>query len=361
MMKKMTLLLGLFLCICLPITLHAQEDDSRYLIGAVPEVNGKVLFTKEFSIPGMSQEEIYNRMSNWMEERLKNNENNSRIVYTKPEDGKIIGVGEEWIIFSSTALSLDRTQINYQLTVTCESEKCLLEVEKIRFSYREGREKYTAEEWIVDKYALNKTQTKLVRGLAKWRRKSVDFIDNLGVSAADALSAAPAKSLAAEKVEEKKEEKSTIPSGPMVIIPKTQVEVVSTQKVPVSPTPVVSENIMTGYTQVIPKELAPNTIQMGAGKLVITVGTDAFNMTTLTANAGGSLGKISEKSVIFTLLTPDQPYESVEKAETYTVRFYPNNQTEPSVVLECKKVPSQAPLEGQPRMYIGEIKKAWTK
>ena len=47
--------------------------------------------------------------------------------------------------------------------------------EKIRFNYREGKEKYTAEEWITDKYALNKSQTKLVRGLAKWRRKTVDL------------------------------------------------------------------------------------------------------------------------------------------------------------------------------------------
>ena len=34
-----------------------------------------------------------------------------------------------------------------------------LMVEKIRFNYREGKEKYTAEEWITDKYALNKSQT----------------------------------------------------------------------------------------------------------------------------------------------------------------------------------------------------------
>lgn len=39
--------------------LQAQDkDDSKYLAGAVPEVDGKVVFTKEFSIPGMSQDEI---------------------------------------------------------------------------------------------------------------------------------------------------------------------------------------------------------------------------------------------------------------------------------------------------------------
>ena len=53
-----------------------------------------------------------------------------------------------------------------------------MEVEKIRYTYRE-KEKYAAEEWITDKYALNKAKTKMVRGLAKWRRKTVNFADNL--------------------------------------------------------------------------------------------------------------------------------------------------------------------------------------
>ena len=64
-----------------------------------------------------------------------------------------------------------------------------MEVEKIRFTYGEN-EKYTAEDWISDKYALNKAKTKLIRGLAKWRRKTVDFADNLFTGAAQALGAA---------------------------------------------------------------------------------------------------------------------------------------------------------------------------
>ena len=137
----------------------------------------------------MSQDEIYERLLGWMDARLKENENTSRVVFSDKEKGQIVGIGDEWIVFSSTALSLDRTKILYQLTVTCQPEKSVLEVEKIRFNYREGKEKYTAEEWIVDKYALNKAKTKLVRGLAKWRRKTVDFVDDLCLGAAEALSA----------------------------------------------------------------------------------------------------------------------------------------------------------------------------
>lgn len=225
-MKNLTQLLFTLFCLCLPAMLQAQDrDDSKYLAGAVPEVDGKVVFTKEFSIPGMSQDEIYERLLGWMDARLKENENTSRVVFSDKEKGQIVGIGDEWIVFSSTALSLDRTKILYQLTVTCQPEKSVLEVEKIRFNYREGKEKYTAEEWIVDKYALNKAKTKLVRGLAKWRRKTVDFVDDLCLGAAEALSATTAKALVEEKKEEKKEVKAVVNSGPTVITPKKQVTV----------------------------------------------------------------------------------------------------------------------------------------
>ena len=111
-----------------------------------------------------------------------------------------------------------------------------------------------------------------------------------------------------------------------------------------------------------PEEVADFAIQPGNGKLVIVIGEEPFNMTMMTANAGGSLGKIAgNKPVIFTILSPEQPYAQMEAAQNYTVRFYPNGQTEPSVILECKKVPSQAPIEGMPRTYIGEILKAKIK
>ena len=247
-----------------------------------------------------------------------------------------------------------------------------MEVEKIRFNYREGKEKYTAEEWIVDKYALNKAKTKLVRGLAKWRRKTVDFVDDLALGAAEALSASTAKKAAeaAEQKEAKKEEKSVVNSGPIVIAPKAEVEVktpAETGKVtvipatPLTPATPATSGTVPGYKEVAPDQLPANAIQMGAGKLVLVIGSDAFNMTMMTANSGGSLGKVNGKPVVFSILSPDQPYEQMEKAESYTIRFYPTGQTEPTVILECKKLPSPATMEGMPRTYVGEILKAMVK
>lgn len=356
-MNRLTHFFLVLFLLCLPVSIMAQKDkddndDSRYLVGAVPEVDGKVVFSKEFSIPGMSQDQIFDRMMKWMENRLKENKNQgSRIAYWDKEKGMIAGIGEEWIVFRSSALSLDRTWTNYQITVTCKPGQCLMEIEKIRFSYREN-ERYTAEEWITDKYALNKSKTKLIRGLAKWRKKTVDFADDLFASAARALGAAEA---AEPEVQTAK--KAVTAPGPVVITPATPVTVATPSA---STTPSVSGSIP-GYTEVAPSQVPASAIQMGAGKLVIAIGKDAFNMTMMTANAGGSLGKMDGKPVVFTIFSPDQSNEQIEKAETYSVRFYPSNQTEPSVILECKKLPSQAPLEGQPRTYVGEIVKAWIK
>lgn len=377
-MKKLTKLLFIVLCLCLPTVLQAQKrDDSKYLAGAVPEEDGKVVFSKEFSIPGMSQDEIFERMQKWMDLRLKKNQNEtSRVVYTNKEKGQVIGIGEEWLVFSSSALSLDRTLINYQLSAFCQPEKCEFRIEKIRYTYREGRdqEKYVAEKWITDDYALNKSQTKLVLGLAKWRRKTVDFADELCKEATQALSVANIDQIVVltdeevEEAKEKKESKAIVNSGTTVINTKQQPVAQQAETPVVAPAaqPVVEQtpapsSQQSAYKEVTPDQLPANAIQIGAGKLVIVIGTDAFNMTMMTANAGGSLGKMSGKAVIYTFLSPDQPHEQLDQAATYTVRFYPNGQQEPSVVLECKKLPSQEPLEGQPRMYIGEIVKAQLK
>ena len=163
-----------------------------------------------------------------------------------------------------------------------------------------------------------------------------------------------------EKKEEKKAETALVNSGTTVITPKTQVtvETPKTSATPVAAT----ESASAAYREVSPDAIPSDAIQTGNGKLVIVIGEEPFNMTMMTANAGGSLGKIAgNKPVIFTILSPEQPYAQMEAAQNYTVRFYPNGQTEPSVILECKKVPSQAPIEGMPRTYIGEILKAKIK
>ena len=234
-MNKFTILF-LTLFLALPMAMKAdsakeKKDDTRYLVGAVPEVDGKVVFSKEFQIPGMSQAQIYDTMTKWMDERLKENKNiDSRIVFSDEAKGTIAGVGEEWIVFSSSALSLDRTLVNYQITVTCKPGNCLVELEKIRFTYRET-EKYKAEEWITDKYALNKAKTKLVRGLAKWRRKTVDFADDMFMDVAVAFGAPDTRPKTEKKKKEEEQQKPSVvaAAGPIVIGQAAEFDYAGTQ------------------------------------------------------------------------------------------------------------------------------------
>ena len=54
-MNKLTILFLTMLLTCLPMAMRAEShkekrDDTRYLAGAVPVVDGKVVFSKEFQI-----------------------------------------------------------------------------------------------------------------------------------------------------------------------------------------------------------------------------------------------------------------------------------------------------------------------
>lgn len=354
-MKNLTKITSLLICLLmLGTTMQAQEKqvnkDARYLEGAVPEVDGKVVFTKEYSIPGMSQDEIFDRMNQWMDTRLKENKNNSRILYANKEKGQIVGTVDEWIVFSSNALSLDRTRILAQLTVLCQPEACTFNIEKIRYIYREGEEKYDAEDWITDDYALNKSKTKLIRGLAKWRRKTVDYVNKLFTQAADALSAVaeePAMQTTPDTTEV-----ASIPQQQVVIVPKKKVILKDNNAAAV---PQAAPHVPAGTKTVSPAELTEDLIQPNAGRLVIIIGNDPFNQTMMTANAGGSLGEMDGKRVVFTILSPDQSHELMDSTDEYTVRFYPNGSNTPSVELQCRKLATPETPDGMPRTYVGEI------
>lgn len=66
-MNKLTHFFLVLFMICLPATLWADndkdDDDSRYLAGAVPEVDGRVVFSREFSIPACHKTKSMNGCS----------------------------------------------------------------------------------------------------------------------------------------------------------------------------------------------------------------------------------------------------------------------------------------------------------
>lgn len=417
---KQFVFLFVILWIGLPAVLYGQ-DNTNYLAGAVPEVDGKVVFSKTYSFPGVSQDAIYERIYPWLKDRMEGNQNNSRVVYEEKEKGQLVATAEEFLVFNSTALSLDRATIHYQVTINCLPEKCTVAMERIRYVYQED-EKYTAEEQITDKVALNKDQTKIYRGNKKFREKTVDMANELldGARIAFGLpkdqvvpitekASAP---LVAEKQAENVPQVKQTPAETQDVAIEPEVVL----QAPAIPSVSSVENAQSsaslqGYKQITPDKIPGNIIKMlSEDWMLITAGDDQqFNM--MTASWGG-LGRLYEKPTASCFINPTRyTHQLMEKNDTYTLTFYteayrdalqycgtnsgrdgdkvkgsgltpittPNGSkafAEAWLIIECRKMVSQslshdalfdekvkADWVGKQlhKMYIGEIINVWVK
>jgi len=98
------------------------------------------------------------------------------------EEHKIICHFEEWMTFTNNFINLDRTRFIYTLTADCEAGRVTVRIMRIKYWYeenRDGGERYSAEEWITDEWALNKKKTRLSRISGKFRRKTVDRVEEI--------------------------------------------------------------------------------------------------------------------------------------------------------------------------------------
>lgn len=160
-----------------------QVLDQKYLAGAVPEVDGKVMFETTIQAPGKSGQVIYNIMQQEMARMTKEpgQLEQSRLTLEDKEKLQIVGNYQEWLVFKNKPLNLDRTRLFYHLIVDCADGQATVKMTRIIYLYDEERNPttYYAEEWITDRYGLNKKQTKLARVSGKFRRKTIDRKDYL--------------------------------------------------------------------------------------------------------------------------------------------------------------------------------------
>ena len=184
------------LLLCVPMLAFAKEkrDDSKYLAGAVPEVNGQVLFQQAFAVKDKNKQEIYAVMKDYIRQMTKE-EIQMRGTKMAMEDsvaGTVVGRFEEWMTFKKKPLVWDRTRFRYLLTAECSDGKCHMTLTQISYYYEEDNDGYNgrtyrAEEWINDANALNKAKTKLLWGSAKFRRKTVDRVEEIFTNAREAF------------------------------------------------------------------------------------------------------------------------------------------------------------------------------
>lgn len=164
------------------VVVEKPNPDQKYLQGAVPVVDGSVVFSKTIEVPGKSAFEIYNIIGKFLQDETREaNQINSLLVKADTTDYELGARYEEWLVFKSNAISLDRTRFYYVLKAVCQNGKAALEMSHIKYLYEEERnpQRYKAEEWITDKEAVNKKNTKLLPLTGKFRRKTIDRKDYL--------------------------------------------------------------------------------------------------------------------------------------------------------------------------------------
>ncbi len=384
----------LFFMILMSVAVRAQ-DNGKYLEGAVPEIDGKVVFTKSLHIPSFSKDRMFETVSNWANERFKSVEGFGQgVVYSNKETGEIACRGDEYLVFSSSSFSLDRSRISYLLKMECGEGTCEISMSGIRYqydvSYQKQPERYTAEEHITDKNALSKG--KLNRGNGKFRVKTIDLKDELFTEITLLFSSSLV-------------EKPVPVTASVVAEPEKPVQTVSTIPAAVASSP------LAGYKQIIPEKIPGNIIKMlSEDWMLITSGNkEQFNM--MTASWGG-LGFLYQKPVAFCFINPARyTYQLMEKNDTYTLSFYteayrdalnicgtksgrdtdkikesgltpivtPSGNhafSEAWMIIECKKLVSQSFIpeavndgalkeswtgKAMHKMYIGEIVNVWVK
>ena len=192
-MKRTTLL---FIA-CIAFLSSFAGIDPHYGVGAVPVVNGRVLFEKTITVNGATQEEIFEKAIRWAETRfVKPTVIASKYTETDSINGHFVVNAEEYIIFRNTFLELDKTRINYWYEVSCQDNTVTVRMTRITYWYeeeRDGGRRFTAEEWITDEECFNKKQTKFLRGSGKFRIKTIDLFDNLARELMSQFSIAKAK------------------------------------------------------------------------------------------------------------------------------------------------------------------------
>lgn len=160
------------------------KADAKYMEGAITtNAEGKVEFTLDTDANGKSADEIYNIVYQYMSD-LTQGENNikSRMALVNKDQHIIANTMDEWLVFSNTFLSLDRSEFRYNLVASIKDNHLTLSMERLYYVYEEDRStgfKAPAEEIINDKIALNKKKTDLAKIFGKFRKFTIDRKDQI--------------------------------------------------------------------------------------------------------------------------------------------------------------------------------------
>ncbi len=181
-----------------------EQDLTAYMQGAVPEVDGKVVFTTTIAAPGKTAEQLFPIVAQWANLRyMPNTENgiwndpdyyfnkdNASVKTADKAKGLFVCQGDEEQVFSNRTLAKDYCIMNYTLTIQLGEGSVTATMSNISYVYTlsETPERIAAEDWITDSEAFNRKGTKMLKGSGKFRIKTVDLKNQLFKEIGEAVS-----------------------------------------------------------------------------------------------------------------------------------------------------------------------------
>lgn len=401
-MRRRALLVVLSLMVGIAAISQDNGGMEKYLKeGAVPSVGGKVVFSDSVAIiQGYSAQQVNSIVRTWIDGYLKGNKGpKNKVVVDK--DGRIDAIAQTDIVFTDNSFSYDKASMNFVLSLNSTADKCNIAISRITYNYNDGdgMELIVAEDYITDDNAVNKKRTRLYPITGKFRRKTIDTVEDIFSSFRDAM-----------KFYSKEGMAQIVRSAPHVMSVKEQP--IQAQAVPQADQvqPVQGAGI-DGFRKISPEELSGNIIKMiSEDWMLITAGnSEKANM--MTASWGG-VGVLYNKPVAICFINPARyTYSIMENSDTYTLTFYPEEYkdilqycgtksgrdedkikgsgltplytengavafSQACIIIECRKLLSQSlmldsieneaernkrAMQPMHKMYIGEILNVWVK
>lgn len=168
-----------------------EPVDPKYLAGAVPTVDGKIVFETVINTE-LTAKQQYEKLLPYMQAfcKMDNQTKLSNVSIVDEAEYKIGVRCQEIMVFQRTALSLDETKFNYQLIIQCQDDRTIVTMRGLSYIYDEerGGGQFPAEDMISDAEALNKKKDGFtLGGSRKFRTKTIDRKDEIFSMIANAL------------------------------------------------------------------------------------------------------------------------------------------------------------------------------
>lgn len=170
------------------LTCQAQRVNmKKYMKGAVPVVEGVVMFSHDYTVAGASEERLFTLLQAFAGSLVEASdfEDYAKVTMQSRENRRVVANLRDKLVFSQRKWKTDTTTVSYRLLMFYEEGRVHAQLQDFVYSY-EG-DVLKAERWITDEYALKDGGKALRKGSGKFRKATVDFAEQLFARLEEAL------------------------------------------------------------------------------------------------------------------------------------------------------------------------------